>query len=316
MIINLAIFFFSSLLLHVYMLQITPALSFINNLRNLFHFSCSLYRADVKMYLKLLLILLLKLSMSKSNSYGDYQFIFNPENYMEQLPSLSMPYINNIKIPKPNLPINPTPAIRTKVINVVTQYVNKNPVCIKVSGRKPPCPYKNSKNNLEYIVTKEYFVQDKLPNSNLNTTNTNKKTTKKKNKRKKNKRRRIPSASVASKIKNFTRELNEDEILFDVEPSESGRSLRKNRPTPVLNLSNSKIREILIEDRLDQLEEILPHYTRKRNYETSTITVTKVLYNSNKQTATLLVKNCVPPDIAICPKRRRKTKDLQFSDED
>lgn len=268
-----------------------------------------------------LIIILNVLSTSNSNSYGDYQFIFNPENYMEQLPSLSMPYINNIKIPKPNLPINPTPAVRTKVINVVTQYVNKNPMCIKLSGRKPPCQYKNSKNNLEYIVTKEYYVRDKLINNNATSTK-NKKTSKKKNKRKKNnkRRRKRPSSSksstsnVASKIKNLTREFNDDEILFDIEPSESGRTLRKIIQTPVLNLSNSKVKEILIEDRLDHLEEILPHYTRKRNYETSTITVTKVLYNSNKQTATLLVKNCVPPDIAICPKRRRKTKDLKVID--
>lgn len=267
------------------------------------------------MCLKLLLLSLLKIIVANPTNYGDYQFIFNPENYMEQLPSLSMPYINNVKLPKPNLPINPTPTIKTKMINIVTQYVHRNPVCIKVSGKKPPCPYKNSKNNLEFVVTKEYYVHDKLTNSTNNINNTNKKSSsRRKNKRKKNKRKK--PASDVSQIKNSTRELNEDEILFDVEPSETGRALRRITPTPILNLSNSKVREILIEDRLDHLEEILPHYTRKRNYETSTITITKVQYNANKATATLLVKNCVPPDIAICPKRRRKTKDLRLSNYD
>lgn len=237
---------------------------------------------------------------------------------MEQLPSLSMPYINNIQIPNPNIPtINPTP-VRTKVINVVTRYINKNPVCIKLSGKKPACPYKNSKNNLEFLVTKEYYVKDQATNS-ANVTKL-----RKKNKRKKNKRRK-PSRSKSKnsnnnviKRANITREnvRTKDEITFDIEASESGRALTNILPTPVLNLSNTKLRELLIEDRLDHLEEILPHYKRKRIYETSTITVTKVRYNANKATATLLVKNCVPPDIAICPKRRRKTKDFQIAEDD
>lgn len=253
-----------------------------------------------------------------NNPFGDYQFLFNPENYMDQLPSLSMPYINNIQIPKPNIPaqIIPSPVVTTKMISIVTRYINKNPVCIKLSGRKPPCPYKNSKNNAahEYLVTKEYYVQDKLGQFNNATTTP----AGIKKKRKKNKRRRKPSlTSYSSKNnnKNFNEANKSREAAFDVEPSESGRALTKILPTPVLNLANTRVKEILIEDRLDHLEEILPHYTRKRNYSTSTITVTKVRYNANKATATLLVKNCVPPDIAICPKKRRRTKDMRLSDD-
>ena len=67
---------------------------------------------------------------------------------------------------------------------------------------------------------------------------------------------------------------------------------------------------MLIEDRLDQLETILPDYTRRRAYETKTIYVTKTISN-RRSMATLVVKNCVPLGYEICPKKSKtsgKTK--------
>lgn len=56
---------------------------------------------------------------------------------------------------------------------------------------------------------------------------------------------------------------------------------------------------MLIEDRLDQLETILPNYHRRRTYETSTIYVTKTIIN-RRNMATLVVKNCIPIGYDVC----------------
>ena len=79
-------------------------------------------------------------------------------------------------------------------------------------------------------------------------------------------------------------------------------------------LTHKKIEDMLIEDRLEQLETILPDYTRRRIYETSTITITKVVSNKRSM-ATLLVQNCVPQGYEVCPrkiisvkKKKRKSK--------
>lgn len=101
-----------------------------------------------------------------------------------------------------------------------------------------------------------------------------------------------------------------------IQSSETPKSFTKNlKKTP--NLSRDKIQEMLIEDRLDQLETILPHYTRRRIYETSTITVTKVLSNKRSM-ATLLVKNCIPYGYDLCEsksmsRQKRKSKVAKFS---
>lgn len=103
------------------------------------------------------------------------------------------------------------------------------------------------------------------------------------------------------------------DINHFVQASEEPRPFGKGtRYTPHLN--HKQIHELLIEDRLDQLETILPHYTRRRAFETSTVTVTKVLSNKRSM-ATLIVKNCIPQGYEVCsPKRKkRKSKVAQFS---
>lgn len=226
-----------------------------------------------------------------ANLYYDRFRLFNPQNYLHQLPSLSLPYVDRVPIPSP-VPalIKPSPVITTKVISVVTKYVTKSPMCVKVSGSKPKCQrYRNknkktpNKDGFEYLVTKEYFVEDP---QDYNTSDED------------------------YEQRTVEEEATEDEEDSYVEASENSRAFVKAKPTPFLNPS---IRHILIEDRLDHLQEILPYYTRRKTFETSTITVTKVR-NANKVRATLLVKNCVPAGIDVCPpkKKRRKSKVANF----
>ncbi|RZC43267.1 hypothetical protein BDFB_010893 [Asbolus verrucosus] len=206
--------------------------------------------------------------------YHECGKLFNPVNYMDKLPSLSLPYVDSV----PNIPpIKPSPVARTKVVSVVTKYIYRNPVCVKISGKKPLCKPLNSPgiNNIEYLVTKEYFVRDR-----------------------KTKQRDLKD--------------EDDGLGMYVQSSEEPRPFSKQKETPIL--SQEEVKDMLIEDRLDQLETILPHYTRRRVFQTSTITVTKVKSN-NRATATLLVKNCVPQGYDLCPPkvRQRKSKIVEVS---
>lgn len=257
----------------------------------------------------LVILALFEVIAAYPNTIKKYHQFFNPENYMDQLPNLSMPYIDNIPLPELNIPpINPSPVV-TKVINVITKYVNKNPVCIKVTRKKPFCAYKDdTKNTLDYLVTKEYFVRDPQPQSSAPIKRRIPLISNKTGKRKSKPKTR--NTTIKSLVRNH-------DINIEIEGGETARVVTKISQTPPLNLSETKIRDILIEDRLDHLEGILPYYKRRKLFQTSTLTVTKVRYNSNKATATLIVKNCVPPDIAICPnKKKRKTKEMRFNGEE
>lgn len=233
-----------------------------------------------------MLLVLFIIASAFANPYQECVKLFNPNNYMERLPSLSLPFVNNIAIPSPNYAqIKPSRVLKTKVISMVTKYVYKNPVCVKYSGKKA-CKLTDTKdatrNNVEYLVTKEYFVNDHRPPKTL---------------------------------QDYEQRNKYDEIDLYVEGSEDPRPFgRKHTSTPTL--SNEDINDLLIEDRLDQLETILPHYTRKRVYQTSTITVTKVRTN-HRATATLIAKNCMPQGYDVCPRKvkKRKSKVAEFSED-
>ncbi|KAJ3662833.1 hypothetical protein Zmor_007158 [Zophobas morio] len=218
------------------------------------------------MLLVLLCVVTLFTINVQSNIYRDCNKLFNPVNYMNQLPSLSLPYLSSI-------PIKPSPVLTTKVINVVTKYVYKNPVCVKISGKKSMCKSLNSQaSSLDNLVTKELFVKDRKF------------------------RQTVPLQQI------------EDGLGLYLQGSEEPRPFMKQSKTPTL--SSDEIKDMLIEDRLDQLETILPQYTRRRVYQTTTVTVTKVKSN-NRATATLLVKNCIPQGYDVCPpktKQRRSSK--------
>lgn len=110
--------------------------------------------------------------------------------------------------------------------------------------------------------------------------------------------------------------INFNYIDLHLQSSESPRPFTKNvKKTP--NLTRQKVHEMLIEDRLNQLETILPHYTRRRVYETSTITITKVVSNKRNM-ATLVVKNCIPYGYDLCESQsgnnlRRRSKVARLS---
>lgn len=171
--------------------------------------------------------------------------VFDPQNYINQLPSLSLPYIPALDIP----PIAPSPVATTRVVKIVTAYVKRGPLCLKVTRKKAPC---------EAAGARDYYV------------------TRKENKRRGNYRENKLIGSQPTK---------RDDVAVE---------------TPALE--KDAVDRVLIEDRLDHLAEILPHYKRRRVYATSTVTVTKVI-DDYYVTATLVARNCVPHDVPLCSKR-------------
>ncbi|GJQ68233.1 hypothetical protein Trydic_g16852 [Trypoxylus dichotomus] len=220
---------------------------------------------------------------SLPSSYHDCAPAFEPQNYLKQLPSLNLPYVNSVPIPINAPLIKATPVVTTKIINVVTKYVTVNPVCIKVTSKKPLCKPRKNNHNLDFLITKEYFVGDR---SNDNMSNRENK-------------------MMAVNNTNGKTDSSSDRADVELEASETPTTFDTNTRTP--KLLDSNIREMLIEDRLDHLEEILPHYTRRRAYETSTVTITKTTVD-NRVKATLLVKNCVPEGYEFCPPKKRKSR--------
>ncbi|CAH2015072.1 unnamed protein product [Acanthoscelides obtectus] len=234
--------------------------------------------------------------------------IYRPDRYMSQLPSLKLPYVGHMEIPINTGTIKPTPAMQTRAVRVVTKYVYKNPVCIKATKKKT-CPMATTtkhKGGEDEIVTKEYFVQDKEQNQrngkHVDLGGEDDDT--------------VWNSNLLEAHYDPYEEIQEtrDETFNDfIAPSETPfYSSRKQTKTP--NLSGKKVYDMLIEDRLDQLETILPHYVRRRVYQTSTITMTKVL-NNKRTMATLTVKNCIPPGYQFCvtKNKKRKSKVAKFT---
>lgn len=229
-----------------------------------------------------LTIVLLVATSGRGDILDDCSKLFNPQHYLAQLPSLSLPYVSSLPIPSQVMPIRPSPVVTTKVVSVVTKYMNKSPVCIRYSGEKPLCKAigNGNANPYSHLITKGQFVNGGLYGPHYGNVVTH--------------NRRSEDVTI-----------DKQNIVY-LEPSgESQRSYDDAAlPTPGLN---SGLKDVLIDDRLKHLEEILPYYTRKRRYETSTITVTKVV-NSGEPMATLVVKNCIPQGMEICPKKSKKRK--------
>lgn len=191
------------------------------------------------------------------------ELISENDPYLEDhlnISTFAFPYISyNISALPVNIPvIKPTPVVTTKVLNIVTKYISRGPICIKASKSKRPCKG----------VTR-------------NGINNNKK-----------------------KHKRDIFGTNNNYHSFDtlIEGSEVSKKFNPLSKTPMLK-NSSKVTELLIEDRLDHLEDILPHYTRSRVYQTKAITLTRQLLSDNTM-ATLVVKNCIPINVPICPKKK------------
>ncbi|KAJ8925097.1 hypothetical protein NQ315_001278 [Exocentrus adspersus] len=238
-----------------------------------------------------MLFVLIFTAAAAANLYEECAKLYHPNNYLNYLPNLNLPYLGNVPIPV-NPPVQPTPVVTTKAVSIVTKYVYRNPVCVKYSKRQSGCKQDNGakhKSNVEQLVTKEYFVKN-----------------------------REGSSSRADDYDEFRfqrsqdpaqeyNDLEEESEDYFVQGSEEPRpfSMGGGKPTP--HLTKKQVHELLIEDRLDQLESILPHYTRRRAFETSTVTVTKVLSNKRSM-ATLIVKNCVPQGYELCAPKRKKRR--------
>lgn len=267
--------------------------------------------------------------LAHPNIYNQCQpQFFNPLNYLDQLPSLKMPYVNNVPIP--NIPlahiIKPTPAITTKVINVVTKYVARNPVCIKSTGKKkPPCKKDSVGSNTtatkkysnDHIITKEYFVNNRVSKSSRAQLEEEQY---KKIKDEINAYKNLKDVGTrpenvhihGSETPSYHRIARDVALGGHLQSDVNDEDEEVNEATPELHArklikpSAEKMNDLLIEDRLDRLEDMLPHYTRMRVYQTSTITVTRTR-TARMATATLMVKNCVPDGIDYCKKRQKTT---------
>ncbi|KAL1517479.1 hypothetical protein ABEB36_001241 [Hypothenemus hampei] len=223
---------------------------------------------------------------------------YRPSNYMDVLSKFNLPYLGHVTLPnnqqqylknRPQTDISPSPVLTTKVLAVKTKYVYKSPFCVKYTKKQQLCQSENAGK----IVTKHNFSKKQVEE-------------------------RIEG--VLDVLEDEKKEEIEEEpdrfslkISFDkLEPSEftdESRAFGSKLHTP--SMTSHKVQELLIEDRLDQLETILPEYRRRRTYETSTIYVTKTL-TDKRAMATLVVKNCVPLGYDVCPKKtsNRRTHKL------
>lgn len=240
------------------------------------------------MFVKVITVLL-GVTFGKADILDDCSKLFNPQHYLHQLPSLNLPYVSALPVPSNVIPIKPSPVVTTRVMSVVTKYINKSPVCIRYSGDKPPCRTigNGNANPYAHLADEEHFVNGGLYGPHYGNI--------------------------------VTHNRRSDEVTIDKQNIvyiQSGETPRKydepSQPTPGLN---SVLKDVLIDDRLKHLEEILPYYTRKRRYETSTITVTKVI-NNGEPMATLVVKNCIPQGMEVCPKKSKKRKSKLANYED
>ncbi|XP_057653676.1 uncharacterized protein LOC130892320 [Diorhabda carinulata] len=263
------------------------------------------------MYISIVLVTVFTVR-SRANLLHECAKLYNPRHYMSHLPSLHLPYIGDVPIPNNIPPIKPSAVVKTKAVKVITSYVYKNPVCIKYTKKKAMCKQDNSikhKGAYEQLVTKEYFVKDRKSRNNDEI-----------NRHKRGFDNSYEERDAIDKRYNQVHLKKAEDVDYhstyvnNLESSETVTLSKENRKTPELFTNN--VNNMLIEDRLDQLETILPHYTRRRTYETSTITVTKVLSN-RKTMATLLAKNCIPYGFDLCESktRKRQSKIAKFSND-
>ncbi|KAH1002245.1 hypothetical protein HUJ04_008350 [Dendroctonus ponderosae] len=259
-------------------------------------------------YLGLVLAVFYSVLVQGNNLLEECAKFYRPKNYIDVM-SQSMPYMDQLLIPD-NLKkvdidgyrskinsIQPTPVVTTRVLQVKTKYVYVNPVCVKYSSKQKLCKHENRMaGNINKLITKEYFLKGQVEQRVESAIDVN-------------------SEEYSPKPDKFSLKVSFDRIgkqlnpltaihpdIGLLEPSESEEEYRSfgsgaNRHTP--SMTAKKVQEMLIEDRLDQLETILPNYHRKRIFETSTMYVTKTLRNKRSM-ATLVVKNCIPVGFDIC----------------
>lgn len=216
------------------------------------------------------IVLLLVVGSTTADILEDCSKLFSPQRYLNQLPSLALPYISSLPIPSNVLPIKPSPVVTTRVVSFVTKYVSRSPVCIRYSGEKPLCKAIGNANARPYDNLLSLYG---------------------------------PHYGNIVTYNKRSSERQEDSYIESAESETTFEESTKSTPS----LDQRSASNVLIDERLEHLEQILPYYTRRRELETSTITVTKVV-NGGEPMATLVVKNCIPQGMEICPKKSKKRK--------
>lgn len=267
-------------------------------------------------YLGLVLAVFYSVSVQGNHLLQECAKFYRPKNYIDVM-AQSMPYIDQLLIPD-NLKkmdiddyrskinnIQPTPVVTTKVLQVKTKYVYVNPVCVKYSSKQKLCKHENRMaGNINKLITKEYFLKGQVEQRVESAIDVN-------------------SEEFSPKPDRFSLKVSFDRIGKQLDPSnaiqpdigilepselaEKYRAFDSGAKHQTPSMTPQKVHEMLIEDRLDQLETILPNYHRKRTFETSTMYVTKTLRNKRSM-ATLVVKNCIPVGFDICGKKRKSRR--------
>ncbi|XP_050295771.1 uncharacterized protein LOC126735729 [Anthonomus grandis grandis] len=225
--------------------------------------------------------------------------LYRPKNYLDILPSLNMPYVDQLAIPNnvfknkhyQNMIKNilPTPVVTTKVLQVKTKYVYKNPICVKYSKKQKLCKPEDGRirENVDNLITKESFIKEDLEENVEAMVDV--------------------EDSEEDDAERFTLKVSFNK-LEPSEPTHPQEARAFRYPTKLRTPTiEPPVHVMLIEDRLDQLETLIPGYQRRRIYETSTIYVTKTISN-HRNMATLVVKNCVPYGYDVCSPKSKKRK--------
>lgn len=192
---------------------------------------------------------------------------FDPAFLLRDLPSLRLPYVDSIRLPQPQPYfgiLKPSP-LKT-VTNVITNYVTRNPICVKT-----PKLRKKRKCHMDGKVKEKVPVCDNC------------------------KKRKTKILNLDEYPEPFFKpglSLEGSENFF-------GDDLKFVHKTPELSVPNT-----YMEDKLHLLDNVLSHYTKVK-FHTDFMTVWKTVDGSG-ETATLLAKNCLPEGIQICPAEKPK----------
>lgn len=130
----------------------------------------------VMWYLAVIITVIYSAYSQQNNLLQECAKYYRPKNYLELLPNINMPYVDQLPVPNnvPNLRnkeylnkiqnIVPSPAMTTKVLTVKTKYIYKNPVCVKYSKKQKLCKPEDGqiREHVDKLITKDYFVQNNI----------------------------------------------------------------------------------------------------------------------------------------------------------
>lgn len=177
---------------------------------------------------------------------------FDPKLFLKDLPSLRLPYQDSVPMPTQRFLIKPSPAVT--ITSVMTHYVTRNPICIKIPKlkKRPMCGHQGPVGNWH------------------------------------GKLRKRKTKLLYPEPLSFSVDFGENS--FALQGSEKFYDMLKPSKTPELE-------HHVLETVLHQ-----HHYNKGQQYHTQYITVSKTLEGGG-ETATLLVRNCIPEGVQMCSKK-------------